>query len=72
MVSGSIKKPVPALRGIGGLRLDRIDDETPALFGGEVHARPRGEIIGRLRASMQHDDQRARLIVESAGNVELV
>ena len=52
-------EPVPTLRGIGGLRLLRIDDETPATFGCEVHSRPCREIISRLRAPVQHDDQRA-------------
>jgi hypothetical protein len=54
----------------GGLR--RIDDEAVVLFGERVHARAGGEVVGRLRAAVQHDDQRERLPTIAAGDVELV
>ena len=44
------------------------------LLGGEVHARAGGEIVGRLRAAVQHDDERTPSlgITRAARNVELV
>ena len=43
----------------GGLR--RIGDEAAVLLGERVHARAGGEVVGRLGAAVQHDDQRDRL-----------
>ena len=65
-------EPVPALRRVRGRRLRRIDDETGVLFGERVHARAGGEVVGRLGAAVQHDDQRQRLPAIAAGDVELV
>ena len=50
-------EPVPALRGVGGSRLRRIDDEAALLLGERVHARAGGEVVGRLGTAVQHDDQ---------------
>src|SRR5689334_2659686 len=74
VVAGLVARsePVPTLRGIGRLRLLRVDDETSATFGGEIHSRACRKIISRLRAPMQHDDQGARSGALAAGDVELV
>ena len=50
-------EPVPAFRHVGGARLRRIDDEAIMLFSGRVHPRTGGEVIGRLGATVQHDNQ---------------
>ena len=42
------------------------------LLGQGIHARACGEVIGALRAAMQHDDQWAPARVLPARNVELV
>ena len=42
------------------------------LLGERVHARAGGEVVGRLGAAVQHDDQRHRLAAVGAGDVELV
>ena len=42
------------------------------LFGQQVHARAGGEIVRRLGAAVQHDDQRQRLPAIAARHVELV
>ena len=65
-------EPVPALRGVGGSVLCRIGDEAGALFGQHVHARANGEVIRRLDAAVQHDDQGKRLPTIVAGDVELI
>ena len=45
-------EPVPALLGVGGTRLRRVEDEEAILFGEDVHARAGGEVVGRLGASV--------------------
>ena len=65
-------EPVPALRGVGGGGLGRIGDETGVLLGERIHPRAGGEVVGRLGAAVQHDDQRDRLATIAAGDVELV
>jgi hypothetical protein len=44
-----------------------VNNETPANFSCEVHSCPCREVISRLRASMQHDDQRVRLVALALG-----
>ena len=70
LVAGA--EPVPALLGVGRLRLARIDDQAAMLLGERVHPRAGGEVVGRLGAAVQHDDQRHRLAAIGAGDVELV
>ena len=65
-------EPVPALGGIGGLRLGRIGDEETQLLGEIVHPRAGGEIVGRLGAAVQHHHERQRLVRAAARDVELV
>ena len=65
-------EPVPALRGIGGGGLGRIGDQAGVLLGEHVHPRAGGEVVGRLGAAVQHDDQGDRLPMIAAGDVELV
>ena len=65
-------EPVPALRGVGGGGLGRIGDEAGVLLGEHVHPRAGGEVVGRLGAAVQHDDQGDRLPTIAAGDVELV
>ena len=65
-------KPIPALRGIGGGGLFWIRDQAGASLGECIHARAGGEVVGRLGAAVQHDDQGECLPVIAAGNVELV
>lgn len=42
------------------------------LFGERIHARTSSEVVWRLRAAVQHDDQGKRLATIAAWNVELV
>ena len=65
-------EPVPALRNVVALRLLGIRDEAPSLLGQDVHACTGREIIGRLRAPVQHHDQRQWLSAIGARNEELV
>ena len=65
-------KPIPALRRVRVAGLCGIDHEAGLFFGDQVHARPGGEIVRRLGAAVQHDDQRERLPLIAAGDVELV
>ena len=39
------------------------------LLGQRVHARAGGEVVGRLGAAVQHDDQRHRLAAVAAGGM---
>ena len=54
------REPVPALVRIGARRLRRVQHEEAALLGQLVHARAGGEVVGVLRAAVQHDDERQR------------
>ena len=51
-------KPVPALLAIRARGLRGIDDDESVLVGEGVHPRARREVVGRLRAAVQHDDHR--------------
>src|SRR6185312_1942066 len=53
-------------------RLDGVSDEATVFLCADVHPRPASEIVGGLRAAMQHDDQRKFLTVIATGNVELI
>ena len=53
-------EPVPAALHVRRRVLRRIDDEAGALLGERVHPRAGREVVGRLGAAVQHDDQRAR------------
>ncbi len=68
LVAGA--EPVPALVGIRRLGLLRIGDEDIVRLGELVHARARREILRRLRAAVQHDEQRHRLPAMAGGDVE--
>ena len=70
LVAGA--EPVPAFLRIGSLGLAGIDDQAAMLLGERVHPRAGGEVVGRLGAAVQHDDQRHRLAAMGAGDVELV
>ena len=65
-------KPVPALGGIGGRRLGGISNQAGVLFAERIHTGAGREVVGRLGAAMQHDDQRQRLSAIAARYVELV
>jgi hypothetical protein len=65
-------EPVPAPLRIGRLRLRRIGDQAAVLLGERVHPRAGGEVVGRLGAAVQHDDQRRRITPTGARDVELV
>ena len=65
-------EPVPAARTVGTLRLRRIDDKTFLFFGQRIHLRAGGEIVGILRAAVQHHDQRHGLAVIAAGDIQFV
>jgi hypothetical protein len=65
-------EPVPAGRQIGARRLLGIGDDEAALLGEPVHARADGEIVGVLRAAVEHDDQRKRAAFGAAWNIDLV
>ena len=56
LVTGA--KPIPALLDVGGRRLVRIGDQEDLLLRQCVHPRAGSEIVGRLSASVQHDDER--------------
>ncbi|MCY1295692.1 hypothetical protein D9M70_450440 [compost metagenome] len=53
-------EPVPAFRCIGLRRLFGIDHQKTVRLRQPVHLRACCEIVRRLRAAMQHDDQRTR------------
>src|SRR5262249_19442893 len=65
-------KPIPALGGVRLRRLHRINNQTILVFAINIHARPAREIVCRLRATVQHDDQRKPLTFIAAGYVELI
>ena len=54
-------EPVPAFLHVGLAGLPGIGDEACSGLGCDVHTRAGGEIVGRLGASVQHDDQGNRL-----------
>ena len=66
-------EPVPAERRIRVLALVRIGNEKSMLLRQVVHAGSCGEVVGILRAAMQHDDQWAASDgMMTSRNVELV
>ena len=65
-------EPVPALLGVGGGGLPRIGDQQPLVLRERVHARAGGEVVRRLGAAVEHDQQRRRLPAIGARDVELV
>jgi hypothetical protein len=65
-------KPVPAFRLIGFATLSGINYEATLRFCAEIHARPGREIIRRLGATVEHDDQRKRLSIVTAWDEKLV
>jgi hypothetical protein len=62
-------EPVPAFGWVGASRLGGIEHYTRVLFRNAIHAGAGGEIVGILRAAMQHDYQRQRLSAIAAGDV---
>jgi hypothetical protein len=47
---------------IGRLRLIRIHDDEAMTLGHFVHARAGREVVGVLRAAVQHHDERQRFV----------
>src|SRR5690349_402074 len=68
----ALTKPVPALRLVGSSRLLGIGHEAILLLRQEVHPRAGGEIVRRLRATMEHDDQGKMLSLGAARDEQLV
>ena len=67
-----LAEPVPAFLHVRRAGLAGIGHEAGVLLGRQVHPRAGGEVVGRLGAAVQHDDQRHRLPMVAAGHVELV
>ena len=67
-----VLEPVPAARRVGALRLRRVEHKKALFQRRLVHAGPGGEIVGVLRAAMQHDDQGQGARGRRRGDVELV
>src|SRR3954466_11568632 len=65
-------EPVPAFACILALRLCGIRNNITVLLGESVHACAACEIIGRLRAAMQHHDERRRCGTDSCWNKHLI
>ena len=66
-------KPIPALLGVGGRRLGRIGDQEDLLLRQRVHPCAGSKIVGRLSASVQHDDEWNGLTrTKSAWDIQLV
>ena len=63
----SWSKPIPAFGGVGGLCLFRIGDKTQKLLRDLIHLRPRGKIVGRLSATVEHDNEGKRSSRVGAG-----
>jgi hypothetical protein len=58
--------------GVGMLRLLGINDREAVLIGQEVHARAHCELVDRLLATVQHDDERHRPAHSRRWNVQTV
>ena len=54
------------------MRLGRVGDKAQLRLGQRVHLGAGGEIVGALRAAVEHDDQRQRLTVIATGDIQLV
>src|SRR5882762_3250820 len=65
-------EPVPAPRTIGSMRLLRIEYETLPLLGERVHAGAACKVIGCLRATVQHYNEREPLFRVTRRDIELV
>src|SRR6266550_8603500 len=65
-------EPVPAPRTIGSMRLLGIENETLPLLGERVHAGAVCKVIGCLRATVQHDNEREPLFGVTRWDIELV
>src|SRR6267143_344718 len=65
-------EPVPAPRTIGSMRLLGIENEALPLLGERVHAGAVRKVIGCLRATVQHDDEREPLFGVTRRDIELV
>src|SRR5207247_701653 len=65
-------KPIPAFRWVCVVGLGWIDHKAGLFLGDQVHARACGEIVRRLSAAVQHDDQGECLPLIAARDVELV
>ena len=65
-------KPIPTLRRVRVARLCGIDHETGLFLRNQIRSRPGGEIIRSLSAAVQHNNQRNRLTLIAARNVQLV
>jgi hypothetical protein len=53
----ALAEPVPALLHVRRSGLPGIDHQAGVFLGRLVHARARGEVVGRLGATVQHDDE---------------
>jgi hypothetical protein len=65
-------EPVPALRGIRLCGLFGVHDDKTVRVRQTVHLRARGEVVGRLRAAVQHHDHRGRHIRRHGRHIDLV
>src|SRR5262249_15990145 len=65
-------KPVPAQRRVCGFGLARIGDGKTMLLGESSHAGTYREVVGILRAAMQHDEQGESTCLRMARSIELV
>ena len=64
--------PVPAPVPVCAARLLGVQDHAGMLLGQGVHAGADGKIGGVLAATVQHDDQRHRLVTLAVGNEQAV
>jgi hypothetical protein len=65
-------EPVPAPGRVRTLRLDRIRDDAAVVLGERVHPGARREIVGVLRATVQHHEQWQRRARVATGHVEFI
>ena len=65
-------EPIPALLHVGRAGLGRVCDQAGMDLSRDVHACSGGEIIRRLRAAVQHDDQRNGLPVIAGRDIQFV
>ena len=56
-----LAEPVPAFGAVGVARLSRVEDQEAVLLSELIHAGAGGEVVGRLLATMQHDEEGDRL-----------
>jgi hypothetical protein len=67
-----VRNQFPALRLVGSARLLGIHHEAILFFRSEVHPGAGGEIVRRLRATMEHDDQGELFSLRAARDEQLV